>query len=235
MIDLHSHFLPGIDDGAKNVDDSVSMLKDAFSQGVTLCAATPHCVLNRENTVENFITLRQQAAEMLFSSPLFDDKSIPKIVMGAEVYLSHDISEYDGVKQLCYENTDYMLLELSARNDAAAISEWIYNLIIKGVRPIIAHIDRYSDGLEVMHELSGLDVIYQINASKLLSFKGRMLFSKIFRHSARVIVSSDMHNMSDRRCNLLQAFEISKNKYSKICSNMFELGAQAILDNRTFM
>ena len=54
MIDIHTHFLPGIDDGAKSGEMSLDMLCSAAEQGVTLCVATPHCVVHGNDDVEVF-------------------------------------------------------------------------------------------------------------------------------------------------------------------------------------
>ena len=67
MIDIHSHILPGIDDGAKTPEVSLKMLTDSFKQGVRVCAATPHAVLHNSDSVEEFLKKRQRSAELLDS------------------------------------------------------------------------------------------------------------------------------------------------------------------------
>lgn len=55
MIDLHAHYLPEMDDGAKNAAESLEMLKNSFLQGVSVCVATPHSVIHCEEDIEEFI------------------------------------------------------------------------------------------------------------------------------------------------------------------------------------
>ena len=65
MIDLHSHFLPDIDDGAKSVEESITMLSNSFLQGVGVCVATPHCILHHENSIKTFLQHREKSFKLL--------------------------------------------------------------------------------------------------------------------------------------------------------------------------
>ena len=112
MIDRHCHILPGVDDGAKDVNESVAMLKESYNQGVRYCVSTSHCKLRTAGAMENFIEKRQKAYDVLIEAT--KDIKIPRIILGAEVYLDNDISKYPDVEKLCIEGTKYMLVEFGA-------------------------------------------------------------------------------------------------------------------------
>ncbi|MBR5528750.1 MAG: hypothetical protein IKV97_07065, partial [Clostridia bacterium] len=171
MIDLHTHALPDIDDGAKNAYESMRMLSDSFSQGIKVCALTPHCMVHGQEDVNVFLRRREDSVIRLAN--IFGSFSVPKLLLGAEVFLDHDISSYRGIKQLCLENTDYIMVELPTNAKPKWLSDCVYSLGIRGIGVIIAHIDRYPYAPRVIEELCGFDVCYQINSSRFLSFFDR--------------------------------------------------------------
>ena len=193
MIDLHTHCLPRIDDGAKNVDESLMMLKDSFSQGIKKCVATPHFQLEDSESIPAFLEKRQKAYELLMLEMEKTDDSYPEILLGAEVYLNCDISVYDDIKKLCIGKTDYMLVEFPRNYINPQIHLLVRALLKKGIKPVIAHIDRYREWENLMKNMDGADVIYQINAENFLTFAGRKHVKKIIGKGKPLIVASDMH------------------------------------------
>ena len=153
MLDIHTHCLPNMDDGAKSVDESKRMLRDSFSQGVEICIATPHCVIHKSTDITDFIDKRNERYSELREELEENRLAYPKIKLGAEVYLDNDISRYEDIKSVCLGESPYMLIELPWYIDLALHSEWIYNLCLKGIKPVIAHIDRNENWEEILHEL----------------------------------------------------------------------------------
>ncbi len=205
MNDLHTHALPNIDDGAKTLEMAGSMLEESFRQGVKLCALTPHCVIHNEKDLPEFLTKRQKAYEKL--KEYIKDKQVPELVLGAEVYADHDLSQREGISNLSIGDSRYILLELPFAHKYEWFAECVYSLNLMGLTVIIAHIDRYPAWKSIMETLSGLKVVYEISASSFLSFFGRRVVKKIIRKNARFIISSDMHNTTTRKCDLKAAFE----------------------------
>ncbi len=234
MIDLHSHVLPGMDDGAKNVDMSIAMLKEAKRQGVSLVAATSHCVTDKESGIEKFLTKRSKAYEELSAAMSSCEDECPKIILGAEVYLGCDLSELPNLSKLCLSDTDYILLEFAHGYDAGRLAEWVYNISIKGIKPVIAHIDRYGNLVDIMQELQGVDVVYQVNASRFCSMLGRMTLKKVFDNSDKILVSSDMHNLTNRAPNMAAAYEVAGKKFKGLQSMLFEDCARCVTENKPF-
>ena len=98
MIDFHTHILPGVDDGSKNVEESLLMLDSMKNQGVKTVIATPHFYANDES-VESFLSRRNEAFSSLKKS-LADG---PEIILGAEVRYYDGISRLEDLKKLRIE------------------------------------------------------------------------------------------------------------------------------------
>ncbi len=227
MIDMHSHCLPGIDDGARNTEQSLLMLSDSFKQGVTLCAATPHLILHKEEDLDKFLKNRDEALQNLKAE--MKKCEYPEIILGAEVYLDNDINKYKGLEQVCYTNTEWMLLEFPMDSVNPRWAEWIYELNRKGIKILIAHVDRYPYWEQMMSEFGGLDVKYQVNASRFIKFSDRGLLKNLFAMRKDYIVSSDMHNMRSRKCNMEEAYLKAKKKFPALADEFFAENAEKIL------
>ncbi|MBQ7037351.1 MAG: hypothetical protein IJN74_07720 [Clostridia bacterium] len=230
MIDLHTHVLPGIDDGPKKAEESIRMLADAYKQGVRLCGATPHVVLHQEDAIAHFIKKRQESYRALSAEMEKASLSFPKLILGAEVFLDHDITRHDALKALCLEETPYILVEfpLSAPYNPYW-SEWLHSLIVRGFRPIVAHIDRYLHAEKMLSDFHGLAITYQINAARFRSFSGRRFVGRLLSEAAPCIVGSDMHNMAVRNCDIQIAFTKANKKFPKKAEALFSGTAMQML------
>lgn len=220
MIDIHTHILPGIDDGASTVDESKEMFREAQKQGIKVCIATPHCIVHDNEKINNFIEKRDKSYKKLMRE-LADEQGFPHIFPGAEVYFDNDISKYPDIKKLCIADSEYMLIEMPKRRNYRKIAEWVYALTLLGVKPIIAHIDRYPDWLELVKSLGDMELIYQINASVFLSIKGRGFVRKFMKYNRPIIVGSDMHNTTERPCNMREAYKLAKKKFGDVADYFF--------------
>lgn len=229
MIDLHSHCIPGVDDGAKTVDESLQMLEDSFRQGVTICAATPHCILHRPEGIDEFLKRRTAGAEVLQKAMASGNAEYPKLIFGAEIYLDNDISAFDKTEKLCIGDTPYILVEFPTERYNPRCTEWLYSLTLKGMKPVIAHVDRYSFRKRLMEELRGVELVYQINATRFLSMVGRKMVKEILQSSDKCFVSSDMHNTKTRPCNMRAAYEKAVKKFPEQAENLFGLNAGKML------
>lgn len=140
MTDLHSHLLPGIDDGAKTLADAVAMLKMQQSDGVRMVCVTPHFYPGRQ-TPDEFLARRAAALEQLLpAAALYGIR----LVEGAEAAISENLPELDRLGELCLAGSRTLLVELPA----AWMPPWTENvldeLLAGGIRPLLAHVERYS-------------------------------------------------------------------------------------------
>ena len=108
MIDWHNHILPGIDDGSRDLAESVKMIEMQINEGVTTIIATPHFYANDES-VEAFLERRNAAFDKLKSKlPM----NAPEILLGAEVRYYQGISRMENLKALRIQNSKLLLLEM---------------------------------------------------------------------------------------------------------------------------
>lgn len=231
MIDMHTHALPDVDDGAKNVSESLLMLSESFKQGVRLCALTPHCIIHKQKDLEIFLKVREDAFEALSEALVNSGDEVPRLILGGEVYLDNDLNSYEGLERLCYTGTNYLLLEFPTNSFNPKWAEWIYEMNRKGIKILVAHVDRYLEWERMMADFKGLDVKYQVNASRFLKFSDRKLLKKLFEYNNDYIISSDMHNMKSRKCNMQPAYEKAIKKYANKANLLFEKNAESLLKN----
>jgi protein-tyrosine phosphatase len=221
MIDLHSHFLPKIDDGARSVNESIAMLEESRKQGVELCIGTPHITIHQENSIRDFLEKRGESIRLLEQKIKETKADVPALLYGAEIFLDNDISAYTDISKLCIENTNCLLVELSPLAYNVSYAEWLYSLTIKGFVPIIAHVERYPYIREFISELSGVNVVYQMNAKSLLKHKWLNFLTEINESGKRVIVASDMHNTGLRKSMLEKARHKLEKKHADIVNDVF--------------
>ena len=233
MIDLHAHFLPSVDDGAADIEKSLQMLESSANQGVSVCAATPHCILHKQGDVNSFLERRSEARRLLENEIGKRGTVCPsRLLFGAEVLLDNNINEYSGIEKLCYEGTNYMLVELGADRNCSVYADWIYTITLKNIKPVLAHVDRYPFFETLMNELKGIEIIYQINASRFCTAHGRTILKKLFKYNNTYFVSSDMHNTTTRPCNMLEAYQKALKKFPENAGALFKLNAKVITEGQ---
>ena len=142
MIDLHTHILHGIDDGAETLAESLALARAAVADGITTCAMTPHIHPGR---YENFKSSLEQHAET-FRTELARNNIPLNITLGAEVRLSIESLEQilsDEVPYLGhYGGKHIMLLELPHQTIPVGSMQFVEKLLSLSIRPLIAHPER---------------------------------------------------------------------------------------------
>jgi protein-tyrosine phosphatase len=239
MIDFHSHILPGIDDGSRNSDMSMEMLKKSATYGIDTMVATPHFYI-RHNLPKDFLKNRKDAYQRLMTAidkklPQDEAKLLPKIRLGAEVFYFNGIGKYDELDKLTIEDTRYLLLEMPFnRWNERVISEVETIIYERKLKPIIAHIERYMDankGTAYIQDLLSLDVIVQMNAEFFNGFFTRKKAVELLRNGVVQLLGSDCHNMDKRAPNLDKTFDIIKRKCGEeTLSEIDRLGRSILLD-----
>ncbi len=223
MKDLHTHCLPNMDDGPKKVEDSIEMLCKSFEQGVTLCAATPHCILHKQTDIDVFLHKREKCFNRLKEAICAAQKQVPELILGAEIYFDNDISLYEDIEKLCLTGTNKILVEFPMTSYHKQYADWLYNLNLKGIIPIIAHIDRYPFWKDVIEGISDLQIIYQLNATRILTIGGRRFIKGILNYDTYCIFSSDMHDPVKRTTRMGDAYAKAKKHFPSIVDGMFDV------------
>ena len=142
MIDFHTHILHGIDDGSKDIETSLKMLKEEFKQGVTRVVLTPHFYASR-NSFSGFLEERDRKFNEL-KERVKGEINLPKISLGAEVSYFSGISNCEQLKELAIDNTNYLLLEMPfAKWDKDTVKDVLKIGENLGLTVVLAHINRY--------------------------------------------------------------------------------------------
>jgi protein-tyrosine phosphatase len=192
MIDWHGHVLPEIDDGSRNVQDSLAMLEKQKAQGVEVSLATPHFYANDES-VENFLRRRAEAYEKLKKAL---PENSPEIVLGAEVRYYPGISRLEGLKSLRIEGTKLLLMEMPVEVWSESAVRELIQLAGKGsYRIILAHIERYYklQKRSVWENLNQSGILSQSNASFFASFATKHRALSLLREGLVQLIGSDCH------------------------------------------
>lgn len=215
MIDFHSHILPGMDDGANDIEESLVMLESLKEQGITIVVATPH--YRGERSIKSFLSNRQKSYNELKAAMDSTGKEYPRIVLGAEVAISEYILQHRNLERLCIEGTNYILAELPTGFWQPFLYHVLYTLSAQyHLNIIIAHIDRYFSLFgrnDKIMKLIEMQPVFQINMPALMSRRGRKFLKWIGRFNAKVILGTDCHNMKNRKPYYLQPARYLARKY----------------------
>lgn len=232
MIDFHSHILPEIDDGASSVEESLEMLKFCKESGVDTVVLTPHCYHTEDKDIREFIRERNEKYRILKEAIAESEGDFPEIRLGCELHLSKFHARSAFLKELAIEGTNYIMLEMPTTKWEPAIFDAIYSITLMGLRPIMAHIDRYLYAHKKdFHNLYAFDLVYQANADAFLipGIRNRMPY--FFESGAIHILGSDMHNLTSRTTRMADAKKRIIAKYGKNHYNFLARNARRVIAN----
>lgn len=233
--DIHSHILPGLDDGAKSLDDSKEMLYIAYDNGINHIIATPHYRENRFTSgIEEIQGAYNQVKDLIAREGL--DISL---YLGNEIYYSHDTSSLliDG-KILTMADSDYVLLEFSPASSYPYIKTALSNIIMSGYWPILAHFERYDNlvyNWEYIDEIINMGVLIQINSSTITGSvlaKPTRLVKKLLKYDLVDFIATDTHNNSNRAPSLEPCITYLGKKYGQdLVNKLLYINPMKIINN----
>ena len=214
IVDFHSHILPAVDDGSRNVHESLEMLRAMEQQKVDCVVATPHFYPNKIGLTD-FLNNREKACDEIVSCRL---TGTPSIKCGAEVAFFRGIGKSEQLDCLCIENTKLLLLEMPFRNWMSHDLVEIERIIDKGIIPILAHVERYYSlqrDQSIFRAIMQLPLYIQLNAEAFSSFRMRRIAFKIIDCGRPILLGSDCHNMKERYPNLSAGRKALQKKYGE--------------------
>lgn len=228
VADIHTHILPGIDDGAASFDEAIELLYEEQKQGVTDIVFTPHFDI-QDFTIQEFITKRDEAFKLL-SQKIKEHPSLSNLNLhlGAEVKYNPNLI-YNDIFELCIKNTSYLLLELPMSHPFN-FEQTVLWMLSKGVSPILAHIERYeyiTSNPNLLENLLYAGVIFQCNASSLYSKHFGKRAKRLLKHGYVQLLASDTHNINTRPPELLKGLE----QYSKY-TDMLVSNSMKVINNK---
>ncbi|MEA1785980.1 CpsB/CapC family capsule biosynthesis tyrosine phosphatase [Arenibacter sp. GZD96] len=219
FVDIHNHILPGIDDGAKTVADSMALLKGFAEFGVHRFITTPHIMHNYYPNTPTTITA---ALNRLKKEMLHHGLKDSNIEAAAEHMIDDNFEtllENDGIMRL---KADYLLVEMSFLQPPLHISEAIEKTTGRGLFPILAHPERYlflHQSLKKYDQFKAQGVLFQMNMLSLSSFYGKEVQKTAFKLLERGqidFLGSDVHNLS--QLHALKEITLSKKNAARLLS-----------------
>ncbi len=215
--DFHCHILPGIDDGSKDLTESLTMLHLMAKQGIDHVVATPHFYAERDS-LEEFLKKRNRAEAMLRAGAS-KMGSVPGISVGAEVFYFRGMSESEFLPQLTIRGKRCILIEMPPPPWSGVIYRELEDIWQKrGLTPVIAHIERYIGPFRtrgVMNKLASLPVLVQANANFFLDHSTSSAAMRLLKEGHIHLLGSDCHNLTTRKPNLGPALERIEQKLGR--------------------
>jgi protein-tyrosine phosphatase len=220
MIDMHTHILYGVDDGARTIDDSLALINEEIKKGVNQIIFTPHYGkryndIDVDKITENFKILKDYAVA---------ENLEVKLYLGCEVYLG--VNYYDTIWKepiITLAGSDYILIEFSMTDTPNNIPEICYEARLKGYIPIIAHVERYDvlyDNNQLIKDILNEGAYFQINAPTVINKedkRGHKFANFLLKNKLVSFVASDVHNQASRAFYLDEAYRT----VNRICGHSY--------------
>ena len=167
MIDLHCHILPDVDDGSRDIEESIQLLKEAYQNGFTDIIVTPHYM--QEYYEKDKTQIKEKIEEL--------QEINVNLYQGNEIYVCREIVDLlkDGYAVPLNE-TNYVLFELPMHNKIMYLNDVIFSLLSSNYKPVLAHPERYEyvqKNPEYLIELMEKGVLLQSNYASILGYYGK--------------------------------------------------------------
>lgn len=173
-IDIHSHILPGLDDGSRGTGQSVEMLKIAYEQGIDFIIATPHNMPGKGQPPLKVVKERVDKLQNIAKQ-----EGIPiQIMIGTEYYFREEVLELlEEEKGITMNSTEFVLVEFDPMVEKVYFRNAIRDVLASGFRPIVAHVERYAKVMgdkSMLHDLKKMGALIQVNAASVIGDNGRV-------------------------------------------------------------
>ena len=215
MIDLHTHILPGIDDGSPNAGTSMRMLRQMAVQGTQILCASPHYYAD-EQSIHEFCEKRDVAFAEFRQAGLGEYENQPIVLPAAEVAFFPGISEQKELERLCIKGTHTLLLEMPFCEWNDFQIEEVTSLSLDlGYQIVLVHPERFllsKNNRRLLERLQELPIGIQINAGSLLRWQSRKQALRLLQEAACPLLGSDAHNMTTRPPNLGEGRSVIERK-----------------------
>ncbi|WP_040207141.1 tyrosine-protein phosphatase [Neobacillus jeddahensis] len=233
MIDVHCHILPGVDDGARDMSESIEMAKKAVEQGIHTIVATPHHLNNQyENAKE---TILPRVIEL--NQALQAEKIDLKILAGQETRIYGEMVEgFEKGEIQPINGTNYVLVEFSSSQVPRYTEKLFYDLQMKGLIPVIVHPERNQQLIEqpdLLYQFVKKGALTQVTAASICGDFGK----KIKKFSLQLVeanlthfIASDAHNTRNRTFKLREAFDVIQSTYGEDMVYLFDDNAALVIE-----
>ena len=228
--DIHNHSLYQVDDGAFNIDVSIQMIEKAIADGTQTIILTPH--------VESKVTRADQDTRLKHFEIL--KKEVEKRQLNIQLMLGYEV-QYQSHLKIDYQkyviNNQVILIEFSPFR-STPIEEICFDLVAKGFKVIVAHIERYEYlSFEDMIAIKQTGAYFQVNASSIIGYEAKKLKKKVkplIDYKLIDFIATDAHNTLNRPYNLRACYEFLEKKVdSEYLNHIFYAHAQKMIIDGT--
>ena len=216
MIDIHCHLLYGVDDGPKDMEESIKMLRSASEQGVTDIILTPHYRRGMFKFDRELIQKHMEALE-----PYAQEIGV-KLHLGTEFHVNGDIIEYlEEGRCLSLAGSEYVLTEYAYDTEYSYILQMSHTLLRHGYIPVIAHVERYGCLVKTpkrLEELQEIGAFIQMNAGAVIGEEGwssKNFCKKALKQGWVDLIASDSHGIKKRVCYMEDTYDYIREKYGE--------------------
>jgi len=230
--------LPGVDDGAKTIEDSIAMAKVAAEEGITTIIATPHhkntqYYNNKEEILKHVENLNKE----------FIQRNIPiNILPGQEVRIYGEVLEDNKKGEiLTLNHTKYLFIEFPSSSVPRYAERLLYNIQTQGIIPIIVHPERnkeLQENPDLMYKLVQNGALTQVTAASVCGYFGKRVkhFSdQLIEANLTHFIASDAHNTTSRTFKINQAYDDIETKFGSDYVYMFTENAELLVkDNNIY-
>lgn len=228
-VDLHSHILPWMDDGADDADVSLSLLRKEASDGVRQIVLSSHFNPIDEKVSE--FRIRRNVSFRQLKKAISQTELEGKFDLrpAAEIRYNPSLLEIDGLETLCIEGTKVLLIEFSTQHYPEFVQDVFYRLQTRGFIPLMAHVERFPwlrENPEFLYNLVCDGAYAQVNADSIIKSRESLSFiRRMMKFGLIHCIGTDTHNMTKRPPHMKEAEKIlSSNPGQDIVEYMDEIG-----------
>ncbi len=199
MIDFHTHILPNIDDGARNIEETFNLIEEAKQAGFDQIVLTPHYM---ERYYETDVAEREVWLDAI-SKNLYIKNYDGKLYLGNEIYMSENLIKLlENAQASTINNTSYVLFELPLNAEPLNLYDVIYEMQQYKIVPVLAHPERYSfmrKEPELLYDLAQKGVLFQSNFGSIIGQYGngaKIFVKKMFENNYVHFLGTDVHRQN---------------------------------------
>jgi tyrosine-protein phosphatase YwqE len=197
-VDIHSHLLPGIDDGSKSIDDTELLLRQMRDMGIQHCITTPHIYTNVWDNNETLIQEKLQWTQ----NELSDKKCYTTLKAGAEYMIDSFFMKRLETGVLLTLKDNYVLVEMSYLHPPMQLFDILFEIQLAGYKPLLAHPERYvfyTKNFKEYERLKKSGCLFQLNLLSCVDYYGEIISKtadKLLKNGMVDYVGSDIHHQN---------------------------------------
>ncbi|EOH86218.1 tyrosine-protein phosphatase [Enterococcus villorum] len=238
MIDLHCHILPGIDDGAQNLEESIEMAEHAIKQGITHILCTPHHNNGRyynqkSKVITSVVSLQKELTKRNLPLVLFE---------GQEIRITGDLIDEIQRDEILFTDRQrkYLLIEFPTLEVPLYSKKLFFELLKRGKTPVIVHPERHAyfrkDPNQLIPFLE-MGCLAQLTAPSYIGRFGKEIqktAKKMVEHHLVQMVASDAHSVTNRPFYLKECYEELTKDFGNDRVNLLKQVAKDLIDGKEF-